>query len=174
MDLTNTYLAAPPDDRPEPCGPTKSTPRILLAEDDDDLRAFLTSVFELAGYCVRSFPSGAGLLDALSGFAGGQEDGHRSEASVIVTDVRMPWFDGLSIVERFRAVGHSLPVIVISACTDERTLRRARQVGNSLFLPKPIDCQQLLEAVTALTTTAPMPRREFRDPQGASSRWTST
>jgi CheY-like chemotaxis protein len=61
----------------------------------------------------------------------------------IVTDLRMPVMDGFQLLQSARAHGWSIPVIVISAYADPDTRARARDLGATAFLEKPIDLREL-------------------------------
>lgn len=117
--------------------------RVLLAEDDDELRWALAEVFRHSGYDVTAVSNGAKLVDALAGclLPGGRPP------DVVITDMRMPGFNGLRVLEGFRAAGWPTPFIVITAFGDEETRRRAKRAGATAFLDKPIDPLELEEAV---------------------------
>jgi DNA-binding NtrC family response regulator len=111
-------------------------PRILLAEDDDDLRWALSDLLKSEGYDVVAVPDGRVFLEQLgSAVLLGQA---ALPADVIVTDVRMPGLTGMQILERIRERGWSIPVVVISAYADRETRAQAERLGAS-FLHKPLD-----------------------------------
>ena len=114
-------------------------PLILLAEDDLDVQAALTEFLELSGYHVVAVSNGSDMLDALANCAA---SGQR-EADLIITDVRMPGFNGLSIAEELRADGWKQPIIVISAFGDEVIRERIRRLDQCEFFAKPLDPQRL-------------------------------
>ncbi len=118
--------------------------RILLAEDDDDLRTALARLLAFDGYEVRSVRNGAEMLDVLAGWIVTEDV--LAPTDVIVTDVRMPGFDGLNIVEGLRATGWERPIVVMTAFADETTRQRIVGLKDVVFLPKPFD-PQLLETL---------------------------
>ncbi len=61
-----------------------------------------------------------------------------AELDVIVTDYRLPGISGAVFIERIRQKGGAFVAVVISAYTDDRTIREAREAG-ATFMPKPID-----------------------------------
>lgn len=123
-------------------------PRILLAEDDHDVRVALTHLLELAGYDVISVANGAEMLDVLAASILLEADA--SPPDIIITDVRMPGFNGLSIVEGLRANGWTQPVIVISAFGDENMKERISRMEHTAFFAKPFEPDQLERALLQL------------------------
>src|SRR4051812_23050250 len=130
-------------------GTNGQTPRplILLAEDDLDVQAALTEFLELSGYDVVAVNNGSDMLDALAS-AAARED---READLIITDVRMPGFNGLSIAEELRADGWKQPIIIISAFGDDVIKERIRRLeGQTEFFPKPLDPGRLEKTLADL------------------------
>lgn len=123
-------------------------PRILLAEDDHDVRVAITQLLELGGYEVMAVANGAEMLDVLAASILLEADA--SPPDIIITDVRMPGFNGLSIIEGLRANGWTQPVIVISAFGDENMRDRIGRMENTAFFPKPFEPEQLERALLQL------------------------
>lgn len=122
--------------------------RILLAEDDHDVRLVLTHLLELAGYEVTAVTNGAEMLDVLA--ASILHETGASAPDIIITDVRMPGFNGLNIIEGLRANGWTQPVIVMSAFGDEDMEERIARMEHATFFPKPFEPQQLTAALHQL------------------------
>ena len=122
--------------------------RILLAEDDDEIRRALESLLSFDGYQVYAVENGGELMDYLSGWILGDTD--ETPADVIITDIRMPGFNGLTILEGLRARGWKLPVIVISAFGDDEIRRRVQNLGGAVFFSKPFEPVDLERAVEEL------------------------
>jgi DNA-binding response OmpR family regulator len=117
--------------------------RILIADDDDDLRATLRIVFERAGYEVDDAADGEQAIHA-------QE---QHPADVLITDLFMPLRDGLEVVQHFRARYPDIWIIAISGggYSGQRTdhLAVARAAGADTSFRKPFDVRLLVEAVRA-------------------------
>jgi CheY-like chemotaxis protein len=126
----------------------RRAPRILLAEDDDDIRSSLEDLLRLGGYDVYTVGNGGELLDYLAAWILG--DTAENPADVIVTDIRMPGFSGLSILEGLRARGWQLPVVVMSAYGDDEVRERVRRLGAAVFVAKPFEPLAVERAVEAL------------------------
>ena len=112
-------------------------PRLLLAEDDDDTRDALVELFERSGYDVRSVADGSSLLYRLEPMLL-SEPGHWPP-DLIMTDIRMPGIDALSIVEELRDVGWETPVIIITGYGCRETRRRIGDMEGADYFEKPID-----------------------------------
>jgi DNA-binding NtrC family response regulator len=70
--------------------------------------------------------------------------------TAIVTDFRLPGASGAQLIEELRRRGERIPVLVMSAFTDEATVDRSRAAGAWLFLPKPVPLATLVEAFETL------------------------
>jgi DNA-binding response OmpR family regulator len=122
--------------------------RILLAEDDFEVRHSLARLLAFDGYDVQCVATGGELLDVLAGAI--LDDPSGAPMDLIITDMRMPGFNGLAIVEGLRANGWRHPVIVISAFGDTTTRDRVRRLGRAEFFPKPFDPAGLERAIEEL------------------------
>ncbi len=116
-----------------------ATPRVLIAEDDRDLRELLEEVFRDDGWTVCGAPNGTKLVDELSQAI---LDVHVPD--VVLTDIMMPGVQVMNVLAELRAAGWTTPVIVVSARADEI----AREVGGALdpivFCQKPVALDRLL------------------------------
>ena len=113
---------------------------LIVAEDDDDLRKWLTLVLRPLGARVREARTGAELLRLLF-------DG--APADLVITDVRMPPPDGLEVLAKVRAVGLDIPFLVISAFADDEVRSRASGLGAEV-LAKPFPGREILGRVRDL------------------------
>ncbi len=136
------------DNRREALGLVRR-PLALLAEDDLDVQEALASFLLIEGYDVVTAGNGADMLDALARSAG---DVGR-DADVIVTDVRMPGMNGLSIAEELRADGWRQPIVIISAYDDALLLSRVRGLRRCAFFAKPLDPERFVRVLDELRFT---------------------
>jgi DNA-binding NtrC family response regulator len=132
-------------------GVQRASVRVLLAEDDDELRWVLTDFLRAEGYEVVSVPDGRTLLERLGAKVLLGEDG---SADVIVSDVRMPGLTGMQVLERVRAHGWTTPVVLISAFGDPETRRLASTLGANAFVAKPIDAATFHKVIEDVVTAA--------------------
>ncbi|TXF97909.1 response regulator [Massilia arenae] len=123
-----------------PAEPQQRRCRILVVEDNDDVRELAESMLEMAGYEVLSAPSGERALGLL-------ESGE--QADLLFTDVIMPGgMNGLELIERVHAKRPGLPVLVTTGYMDELP-GRGKPSGTLDVLSKPYQHQDLLERVGA-------------------------
>lgn len=127
--------------------------RILLAEDDDELRSLLTLTLARAGHLVVALEDGYELADyvTLTRVCGGPLE----PPDVILTDVRMPGRTGLEVLAQVRSVGLVCPFIVLSSFADDETREEARRLGVEAFLDKPVDLEVLKATVREAAPRGP-------------------
>jgi CheY-like chemotaxis protein len=114
--------------------------RILLADDDPDLRALLSEVLREEGYDVLIAESGVQLLDLIGPALLGWSDDPPAE--LVVSDLRMPGLTGLSVLGGLRELNWQMPFILITAFADDHVRQQAERLG-ALVLDKPFELRQL-------------------------------
>ncbi|MDD7970762.1 sigma-54-dependent transcriptional regulator [Roseinatronobacter alkalisoli] len=116
-------------------------PVVLLVDDDEDLRNSTTQALDLAGLQVDGFSRAEQALDRITaGFSG-----------VVISDIRMPGLDGLTLMNRIHEIDHDVPVILITGHGDVPLAVRAMREGAHDFIEKPFSGAQLASiAVRAL------------------------
>lgn len=119
-------------------------PRILLAEDDDEMRLLLADCLRRKGYHVTECPNGLHLVEHLTGLV---TRGERPDFDLIISDIRMPWISGLQVFKGLKAKHALPPVILITAFGDDETHAQARKLGVAAIYDKPFDLDVLLEKV---------------------------
>lgn len=107
--------------------------RVLVVEDDENVRIGVEQAVALAGFPVSAYASAA---DALADIAPGAP-------VVIVSDVRMPGIDGLQLLERVMTIDPQIPVVLISGHADISTAVGAMQVGAYDFIEKPFSSDHI-------------------------------
>lgn len=112
---------------------------VHIVEDDRPMRESLVELLEEAGYVVRAYTKAEELLAR----------GSVIEPGCVVSDVRMPGMDGLTLLRRLRASGSALPLMLITGHGDVRMAVTAMKAGAVDFLEKPFDADTLLQAVGA-------------------------
>jgi DNA-binding NtrC family response regulator len=122
--------------------------RILIAEDDADLRDLLQDDLEDAGYEVRVAVDGRSALTHI------EQDGETID--LVITDVKMPGMTGDQLLGSIRAQRSEIPVIVITAFGTVEQAVEIVKAGAFQYLTKPFDTDELLQTVAkALDQTAP-------------------
>lgn len=114
-------------------------PRVLVVDDDEDIRTLLRELLERAGYTVDQAPDGRSALRSL--FA--------SAPALVILDVTMPEMDGYQTLERIRDLS-DVPVLMLTARTQELEKVRGLSAGADDYVAKPFGRQELLARVQAL------------------------
>jgi two-component system, LuxR family, response regulator FixJ len=116
-----------------------SSPTIAVVEDDESMRQAFTELFEVFALPCRTFDQAEAFLAA-----------YESDAfSCLITDVRLPGISGLELLQRLKALGSSIPVIVVTSLTDAITHSRAMNHGAFAYLTKPVKDEELMHHVAA-------------------------
>ena len=120
--------------------------KILVVDDDANIRELICSVLEDDGYTVLAAANGQ---DAESLF-GGDPHGFR----LAVVDLTMPGIGGHELIRRMRLKVDGFPVLVVSGYADREMPRDLPDSGPTVVLPKPFRLEQLSAAVKRLTSEA--------------------
>jgi two-component system response regulator MprA len=128
------------DRAPIPLVPPPGGERLLVVDDDPDVRDSLERALRYAGYAVTTAVHGADALDALA----------RSPVDLIVLDIQMPMVDGFDACRRIRGRGDATPILVLTArdAVDDRVT--GLEVGADDYLVKPFALRELQARVRAL------------------------
>lgn len=111
--------------------------RILVVDDDPDIRQVLQDRLNSYGYHVETAINGREALDALK----------RNAFDGMVLDIRMPEIDGIEVLRQTRKSHPALPVVMVTASTVRNSVIEAMGVGAQAYLLKPFDAVQLKQAV---------------------------
>jgi DNA-binding response OmpR family regulator len=120
-----------------------SEPRVLVVDDDDDIRKLVRTLLERSGATVRDAANGR---DGLREF-------HAWRPDLVVLDVNMPEMDGWKVLERLRDMSE-VPVLMLTARGDELERVRGLQSGADDYVVKPFGKQELVARVQALLRRA--------------------
>ncbi len=113
---------------------------VLLAEDDSAIAEPLSRALQREGYSVQVLEDGPGTLEAAS--AGGVD--------LLVLDLGLPDMDGLEVCRRLRAQGRGLPVLMLTARTDEVDFVVGLDAGADDYVAKPFRLAELMARIRAL------------------------
>ena len=114
--------------------------KVLVVEDDPDVRAALTRALSFEGYDVAIAEDGGRALEAVVG----------DPPDVIVLDVMMPFVDGLETCRRLRARGDETPILMLTALGDVSDRVDGLDAGADDYLAKPFALEELLARIRAL------------------------
>lgn len=112
-------------------------PLIAIIEDDASIRKALVRLLRSVGWKTLVFASAEAFLNA----------DMQESPDCLVVDVRLPCMTGVALLEHCAQAGMSLPAICITAHEDIQLRQRAAQAGAVAFLTKPVEEQDLLQAI---------------------------
>ena len=119
---------------------SQQTPRILVAEDDAEIRQALDRILTYEGYDVVTANDGPAALEAVK----------EQQPSAILLDVMMPFVDGLAVCRKLREQGDRTPVLMLTARHEVTDRVAGLDAGADDYLTKPFDLDELLARVRAL------------------------
>src|SRR4051794_36369482 len=111
-------------------------PRVLVADDDPSILAFVREALDFAGYRVQAVADGAAALEALEAEPG---------PCLFLLDLRMPQLSGWEVAGAMRERGWQVATCVMTAAHDAQAW--AREIGAAAVLPKPFDLDDLFAVV---------------------------
>jgi len=119
---------------------TSHTQRLVAIVDDDrSVQNAVKDLLESAGLSAQCFGSAEEFL----------ESGQRNQTASLIADIRMPGMSGLELQTKLKAEGSRIPIIFITAHSDDKIKLQAMTAGAVEFLSKPFDDEVLLEKVRA-------------------------
>ncbi|MDQ2723671.1 MAG: response regulator transcription factor [Actinomycetota bacterium] len=127
---------------------TDAEPHVLVVDDDEDVRTSLERALRVSGFSVRSAADGISALRAVA----------ELPPDCVVLDINMPGMDGVAVVTALRALGHDVPVCVLSArdTVDDRVA--GLEAGADDYLVKPFALDELIARLRALLRRSPPAR----------------
>jgi len=123
--------------------------KVLIADDDKDLCQLLSAVLRSQGHeVVFAFDAAQALTVART-----------NTPDVIVLDINMPGGTGVGALEKLKINMKTsmIPVLVITASTDERHSTSMKQMGAAEFMQKPLDVEEFCAALHRITGLPVMP-----------------
>jgi len=110
--------------------------RVLIADDEPNIRSTLATTFRLEGYEVETAEDGRRAVAAVE----------RGGIELVVMDLQMPGLDGLQALREIRGLGHDVPVIILTAHGSIEKAVEATRLGAFDFLEKPPHSEKILVA----------------------------
>ena len=127
--------------------------RIIVVDDDPELRGLLQRFLAEHGFAVRTISGGEMLTTQLA----------REPADAIVLDLMMPGEDGLSICRRLRAAGDMTPILILTAKGDPMDRILGLEMGADDYLAKPFTPRELVARLHAILRRSAGPMAASRD-----------
>jgi two-component system, NtrC family, response regulator AtoC len=130
--------------------------QVLVIDDDEAAREILVELLGRIGYHAFATADGKAGLEWLAGAA--------APPQAVLLDLRMPVLDGFEVLRRYRAEGGNAPVIALSAMDEKEAVVKAMRLGASDYLVKPIEPEELKEAIQRCGVSRPP---TLEEPQAA-------
>ena len=120
--------------------------KVLIAEDDRELRQLFSHVLTRNGYAVKGVSNGKEALDAMD----------NDYFDLVITDIMMPVLDGYELVRQLRDTGNITPVLMITAKDAFDDMSQGFVSGTDDYMVKPVNVNEMLLRVKALLRRAQM------------------
>lgn len=120
--------------------------KILIAEDDRELRQLFSHVLARNGYTVKGVANGQEALDAMD----------KDYYDLILSDIMMPVMDGYELVRQLRSSWNNTPVLMITAKGEFEDMRQGFLSGTDDYMVKPVNVNEMVLRVGALLRRAQM------------------
>ena len=149
--LSSTASTLPPTDprAAAATAPPLEDVRVVIVEDDEDVRAAITFLLEADGYHVRSVGTGTGALALVQAF----------RPQCVLVDLNLPGLDGAQVTRQLRErVGSALVIIAVTAISLPSAHDRLEAAGVDFILVKPVDGDVLRRFLPPLTHATSFPR----------------
>lgn len=111
--------------------------KILVVDDDEDLREVMFSIFALQGFTVLQADNGVTALDMIL----------NSKIDVVVSDIRMPGGDGLTLLQKVRDHDPKLPIVIFVTGFADISISDCIRIGAQQVFSKPFNQKDLVDAV---------------------------
>lgn len=127
---------------------TRSIRKVLLVDDDDFFREMMTEALRCHDYVPLAVTGGKHALRELG----------RGQVDAVITDIRMPDMDGLTLMRRIKAGYPRMPVILMTAyyASDDPEMQAGRADADG-FLSKPFEVDHMIRALEMLARQTPIP-----------------
>ncbi|GAA4782189.1 MULTISPECIES: response regulator transcription factor [Microbacterium] len=117
-----------------------TAPRILVVDDEPNIRDLLSQSLRFAGFQVRTVANGAQTISAVL----------EEEPDLIVLDVMLPDMNGFSVTKRLRDAGYTAPIIFLTAKDETEDKIKGLNVGGDDYVTKPFSLDEIVARIQAV------------------------
>ncbi len=128
--------------------------RILIVDDEPDMRLAVRNVLRLRGYEVQEAGDGPAALELA----------RASRPDLVLLDMRLPGMDGIEVLEALKKIDETVPVVMITGYGHIQSAVDVMKLGASEYLQKPFENAQLVETVKKFASSVPPPKRSYAVP----------
>ena len=115
-------------------------PRILIVDDEPNIRDLLSTSLRFAGFAVRAVPNGAAAISAVL----------EEEPDLTILDVMLPDMNGFSVTKRLREAGYTSPILFLTAKDDTEDKITGLTVGGDDYVTKPFSLDEIVARIRAI------------------------
>ena len=115
-------------------------PRILIVDDEPNIRDLLTTSLRFAGFAVRAVGNGAQAISAVL----------EEEPDLIILDVMLPDMNGFGVTKRLRGAGYTAPILFLTAKDDTEDKITGLTVGGDDYVTKPFSLDEIVARIKAI------------------------
>ncbi|HPZ34888.1 MAG TPA: response regulator transcription factor [Microbacteriaceae bacterium] len=117
-----------------------NAPRILIVDDEPNIRDLLITSLRFAGFQVRAVTNGAQTISAVL----------EEEPDLIVLDVMLPDMNGFSVTKRLRGAGYTAPILFLTAKDDTEDKIAGLNAGGDDYVTKPFSLDEIVARIKAI------------------------
>jgi two-component system, OmpR family, response regulator len=121
-------------------GSMNAGPRILIVDDEPNIRDLLTTSLRFAGFAVRAVGNGAQAISAVL----------EEEPDLIILDVMLPDMNGFGVTKRLRGAGYTAPILFLTAKDDTEDKIMGLTVGGDDYVTKPFSLDEIVARIKAI------------------------
>ena len=110
--------------------------RVLAVDDESDIRSLVKATLDLAGYDIQTAVDGQDALEKIE----------ISDYDLIVLDIQMPRLDGIRLLTRIRNAGSNVPVLMLTAHSEHKSVLEGYRSGANYYMTKPFAVEKLIAA----------------------------
>jgi DNA-binding NtrC family response regulator len=109
-------------------------PRVLVVDDEEEIRKILRNILEKEGFEVITAPDGQQAMKKIC----------FDTPDAVLLDVRMPGLNGMDVLKKIKALDDNLPVVLVTAYADTHQAVEAMKEGAYDYLAKPFDNNEVI------------------------------
>lgn len=115
-------------------------PRILIVDDEPNIRDLLSTSLRFAGFAIRAVGSGSAAISAVL----------EEEPDLMILDVMLPDMSGFSVTKRLRESGFTAPILFLTAKDDTQDKVTGLTVGGDDYVTKPFSLDEIVARIRAI------------------------
>lgn len=115
--------------------------KLLFVEDEEDLLSIISDALDKLK---------ANFLTATNGLEALEQLKENSDIDAVITDINMPHMNGLEMIKNMKEQGLDIPIIVMSAHTENEYLEKAKEFGVDEYILKPFDFIKFINLITSM------------------------